>query len=199
MKVIFLNTRNFRNENLILFFENLNTRTRSEITKPELKISEPDPKYRNTRTDSTPLYRNTRKSKISDPNPNAYPNAHPYKPNSKYCNTAGQLKYHKSNMFFLTQVKCQVHHHIIFNLLHKTINQLFAIYAIPMNNFEQCFHARCFACITSFMDRLFPHHINRTTNDSASITLDCPISSAFKICKKMYYLEIETQTRYKNF
>lgn len=49
-----------------------------------------------------------------------------YEPNSKYCNTAGQLKYHKSNMFFfLTQVKCQTHHHIIFNILHMTsINYL---------------------------------------------------------------------------
>ena len=79
MKFIFLNTRNLRNENFNFFFQNLNIRTRSEITESELKIPEPDPKYRNTRTGSTSLYRNTRKSKISDPNPNGYPNAHPYR------------------------------------------------------------------------------------------------------------------------
>ena len=67
-----------RNENFNFFFQNINIRTRSEITEPELKLSEPDPKYRNTRTGSTPLYRNTRKSEIPDPNPNGYPNAHPY-------------------------------------------------------------------------------------------------------------------------
>ena len=64
-------------KNLIFFFQNLNIRTRSKITEPELKILEPDPKYRNTRTGSIPLYRNTRQSENPDPNPNGYPNAHP--------------------------------------------------------------------------------------------------------------------------
>ena len=49
MKVIFLDTRNLRNEKFNFFFQNLNIRTRSEITEPELKIPEPDPKYRNIR------------------------------------------------------------------------------------------------------------------------------------------------------
>ena len=66
MKVIFLNTRNLRNEKFNIFFQNLNFRTRSEITESKLKIPEPDPKYRNTRTGSTPLYRNTRKSEIPE-------------------------------------------------------------------------------------------------------------------------------------
>ena len=61
----------------LIFFQNLNIRTRSEITETELKIPEPDPKYINTRTGPTPLYQNTRKSEIPDPNPNGYPNAHP--------------------------------------------------------------------------------------------------------------------------
>ena len=39
----------------------------SEIPEPELKITEPDPKCRNTRTDFIHLYRNTRTSEISDP------------------------------------------------------------------------------------------------------------------------------------
>ena len=73
---MFLNTRNLRNENLILFFQNPNIRIRSEITELKLKISEPDPKYRNTQTDSTHLYHNTRKSKISEPNPNGYERPH---------------------------------------------------------------------------------------------------------------------------
>ena len=69
MKVIFLNTRNLRNKNLILFFfQNLNIQTLSEITEPELKISEPGSKYKNSRMDSTPLYRNTR----PNPNPNVF-------------------------------------------------------------------------------------------------------------------------------
>ena len=63
MKVIFLNTKNLRNEKSNFFFQNLNIRTRSKITEPEVKIPEPDPKYRNTRMGSIPLYRNTRKSK----------------------------------------------------------------------------------------------------------------------------------------
>ena len=46
-------------KNLIYFFQNLNIRTRSEITESELKIPEPDPKFKNTRTGSTPIYRNT--------------------------------------------------------------------------------------------------------------------------------------------
>ena len=62
----------------LIFFQNLNIRTRSEITEPGLKIFEPDPKYRNTRTGSIPLYRNTQKFEIPDPNPNGYSNAHPY-------------------------------------------------------------------------------------------------------------------------
>ena len=60
-------------------YEILFTRsTRSEITKLEIKISEPDPKYINTRTGSIPLYQNTQKFKIPDLNPNGYPNADPY-------------------------------------------------------------------------------------------------------------------------
>ena len=42
MKVIFLNTKNLRNEKTNFFLQNLNIQTRSEITKSELKISEPD-------------------------------------------------------------------------------------------------------------------------------------------------------------
>ncbi|WZZ86951.1 hypothetical protein YC2023_115530 [Brassica napus] len=56
-----------------ILFDCLNIRTRSEITESELKILEPDPKFKNTRTDSTLLYQNTQKSEISDPNPNGYP------------------------------------------------------------------------------------------------------------------------------
>ena len=61
---------------LIFFFQNLNIRTRSEITESELKIPEPDMKYINIRTDSIPLYRNTRKFKIPD-RTRTGPNAHP--------------------------------------------------------------------------------------------------------------------------
>ena len=64
-----------RNENFNFFFQNLNIQTRSEITESELKISEPDPTFKNTRTGSTPLYRNTRKSGMPYPNPNGYPKA----------------------------------------------------------------------------------------------------------------------------
>ena len=59
-------------------FQNLNIQTRSEITEPELKIAEPDLKYRNTLTCSILLYQNTQKSKIPDLNPNGYLKTHPY-------------------------------------------------------------------------------------------------------------------------
>ena len=57
----------------LIFYSKSKYPTRPEITEPELKISELDPKYKNTRTDSISLYRNTQKSKISDPDPNGYP------------------------------------------------------------------------------------------------------------------------------
>ena len=68
--------KKLENEILIVFFQNLNIRIRSEITKSELKIPEPNPKHKNIRTGSTPLYQNTQKSKIHYPNPNGYPNSH---------------------------------------------------------------------------------------------------------------------------
>ena len=58
---------------LIFLFQNLNIRTRSEITELKLKIPEPDPKCKSTRKGSISLYRNTRKSEIPDPNRNAHP------------------------------------------------------------------------------------------------------------------------------
>ena len=45
----------------------------SEISEPEVKKPEPDPKCQNTLTGSILLYRNTRISEIPDPNPNAHP------------------------------------------------------------------------------------------------------------------------------
>ena len=59
MKFIFLNTKNLKNEILIFFFQNINIRTRSEITESELKNTRNRPevqKYPNGFYTSIPLY-----------------------------------------------------------------------------------------------------------------------------------------------
>ena len=74
-----------------------------------MKIPEPDPKFKNTRTGSTPLYRNIRKSEISDPNPNA----HPYK---NTCMRKGKN--------VNTYAKCSSFYFVIFNCNSRRENPL---------------------------------------------------------------------------